>query len=272
MEIQTKSILGKWEEEIKARIDILTIPAVLNIIQVGSRNDSNLYVKNKIKKAESLGIRVNHIHLDSDVEQRKLNKIISGMDSPTILQLPLPDHLSAKNALTFLNPYIDVDGLTSTQQGLLVSNDKRAFPPATALGVLKILENLCELEGKRVCIVSRSHLIGKPLIQLILNSNAYPVVLHTRVPADKFMMEMLRSDIVVTGCGKRALFDSKFFKDGQILIDCSMEKVEGIPGVGDLDKEDILKHVDCVVASGYGHTGPATILGLMDNVVKYYEQ
>lgn len=274
-EINTKEILKKWQIELEGRLDRLKRNGHeprLNIITVSSNEDGKLYVNNKIKKAEELGIECSIFGLDEYTNQDMLNELIGCMRHPTILQLPIPKHLDKDEALRYLKPELDVDGLTIYQKGLLVNGDKKAMVPATAAGVVRIIEHITNIQGKKVAILSRSELIGKPLTQLILQKDGYPIVMHSKISEYELNYEMMDADIVVTGCGKRAIFDSNNFDvDCQILIDCSMYRSPARDGVGDIDKEDILKHTDNLIASGYGHTGPATVMGLMENVVKHYE-
>ena len=270
IEINTKEIVEKWQEEIKERINKLNFKPALNIIQIGDKEESNIYVRNKMKTGEKLGIEVNIIKHDK-ASQKVIECDLEMAYCPTILQLPV-EGINVNKAMRYLSGLYDVDGFTIFQKGLLADGDHRALIPATALGVLRILkETAGSLSGKKVVIVNRSHLIGKPLIQLMLNENAYVTVCHSKTPADELKREMKEADIVITGCGLRKVFDSSYFKDGQILIDCSMAKVEGIKGVGDMDKEDILKKLNVKIASGFGHTGIATVTALFDNVIKFYE-
>lgn len=272
LEINTKKVLEKWESSIKNRVNILIRDPQFIIIKVGDRNDSNLYVNNKIKKAKELGIEPHLVNLSADITQSNLNIAMSQIDRPAILQLPLPEHLDAVEALSHLRPQYDMDGLTNYQKGLLATGDPRAMIPATAKGVVEILKSLTSLRGLRVLIISRSDLIGKPLSQLMLQEDAMPIIAHSKVPKMTLYSEMRKADIIITGCGKRKIFNSTHLADGnQIIIDCSMEKVDGMDDVGDMDKKDVLLNTYSSIASGYGHTGPATILGLLDNVVKYYE-
>ena len=274
-EINTKEILKKWQIELEGRLDRLKRNGHeprLNIITVPSNEDGKLYVNNKIKKAEELGMECSIFELDEYTSQNMLNELIGCMRHPTILQLPIPKHLDKEEALRYLKPELDVDGLTIYQKGLLVNGDKKVMVPATAAGVVRIIEHITNIQGKKVVILSRSELIGKPLAQLILQKDGYPIVMHSKIPEYELSYEMMDADIVVTGCGKRAIFDSNNFDvDCQILIDCSMYRSPVRDGVGDIDKEDILKHTDNLIASGYGHTGPATVMGLMENVIKHYE-
>lgn len=270
-EIDTREIIVEWEKDIRTRMGKLNRIPQLNIIKVGLKEESKLYVNNKIKKAEKLGIRAHLIELPEDITQDELNEVLLMMNKPTILQLPLPEHLSADKALEKLSPEIDVDGLTVYQKGLLAEGRSEAFVPATAAGVIKLIESVKEIKGKKVAIISRSELIGKPLANCILQKDGYPVILHSKVGNHRLKTEMRTADIIVSGCGRRAIFGAENVTFGQVIIDCSMTSKEGTKGVGDFDKEDILLHTKNVIASGFGHTGPATVMGLMDNVIKYYE-
>lgn len=275
-EIRSAGILANWFDELWLRLEVLRekhdFTPMLNIVRVGDRSDTFLYVNSKKKKGEQLNIDVHVVQLPDDIQQQELNIIMAAMDVPTILQLPLPDHLNSEEAISHLDPQYDVDGLTTTQKGLLVDNNPKAFIPATAKGVMRLVTEYVVLKNMKVAIVSRSELIGRPLIQCMINNDAMPIVLHSKI-SDVFIREELRSaDIIITGCGKRKIFDHSYFNAfGQIIIDCSMAKVDGIDGVGDCDKESILYKTHNTIASGYGHTGPATVMGLMDNVVQFYE-
>lgn len=274
-EINTKLVIEKWENELLDRILKLKnkgITPKLNIILVGSSYDNELYINTKVNKGKKLGIEVSTFKLDESIKQNMLNELIDCMHEPTILQLPIPKHLKKEEALSYLKPEIDVDGLTIYQKGLLVNGSEKAMIPATAAGVVKILESVTDIERKKVVILSRSELVGKPLAQLILQKNGYPVILHSKVQERDLNYEIMDANIVVTACGKRAIFDRNNFDiEGQVIVDCSMYKKPDKNGVGDVDKESVLKYTDNYIASGYGHTGPATVMGLMENVVKYYE-
>ena len=272
-EINTKEIVGQWIEELKVRCNNLFTTPYLTIIQIGDNEASNKYIKNKLSMADRLGIYAIHLKFPETITQTELNMVMKRYgEFPIILQLPVPDHIDVEKAMKQIDPKSDVDGFTHYQKALLLDGNMNALVPATALGIHRILkETVGDLTGKKVAIVNRSHLIGKPLMQLLLSENAVPTMLHSKVPQDILKKEIYNSDIVITGCGKRKIFNSKNFSPGQVLIDCSMDRVDGIPGVGDMDKEEILKNVFVKIASGYGHTGLATTVGLMNNVIKTYE-
>lgn len=274
IELNSPAIIADWKKELKQRcVNLFTTP-LLTIVQVGDNAASNKYISNKLKVAAEIGIFTNHIVLNEEVTQHVLNEVMaSAGGTPIILQLPIPEHLSEAEAMRQIDPSCDVDGFTIEQRGKLMSGDESALIPATALGVHRLLKSTMNtLEGKKVAIVNRSNLIGQPLAQLLLKENAIVTMLHSKVPSALMDIELGSSDIVVTGCGKRAIFNSSYFTRGQVLIDCSMNQDPNKPGVGDMDKEDILEYLNVVIASGYGHTGPATVVGLIENTIKVYEQ
>lgn len=272
-EIKTKEIIDTWINELKERSRNLYTTPNLTIVQIGDNEASNKYIKNKLLLADKLGIYARHLKFPESITQTELNMVMKHYgEFPIILQLPVPEHIDVEKAMSNVDPNSDVDGFTKYQKALLLDGNTDALVPATALGIHRILKSTVgDLTGRKVAIVNRSHLIGKPLMQLLLSENAAPIMLHSKIPLHTLKKEIFSSDIVVTGCGKRKIFNSEYFSPGQVIIDCSMTRAEGTPGVGDIDKEEVLKNIFVEVASGYGHTGIATTVGLMNNVIKTYE-
>lgn len=283
MEIKTREYAELWKKELKDEINNFdTKPTLVIIIAKDYYQPSSVYVNNKIKIAAELGINVKLVEIEDWEEKDKnlllfeLKVIINSYEGCSIIcQLPFPQ-LSEEDIAEILPEKFDVDGFTNYQKGLLASGSDKALVPCTALGVMKLLKYVHGdvLDGQPITIVSRSNLIGKPLLQLALQNNMTPTVIHSKTSEEDKISALQFTSIVVTGCGKRKLFNHKDFNYGQIntIIDCSMDKVSGIPGVGDCDKEKILEFLPNVnIASGYGHTGLMTVLGLCENVVKAHK-
>lgn len=283
-EINSKYYAELWKQELKEEIKGLkTTPSLTIIIGKDYYPPSKIYVNNKLKVAKELGIKTNLIEIEweNKTKEELIREIrrclfdcyMSG-DS-VIVQDPFP-LISQKKISEMLESYhmLDVDGFSRTQKYLLAENSPNALIPCTALGVIKLLKYIHgeDLAGKSISIFSRSNLIGKPLLQLALNENMTPTVLHSKSHTHSKCMAFT-SDIIVTGCGKRKLFNSDDVMNSKAcIIDCSMDKVEGIKGVGDCDKEDILEHFPKVnIASGYGNSGLFTVLALMSNVIKCHK-
>ena len=265
--INTKEIAQEIKDAIRVTMPKGVVPKLV-ILQVEGDKASDSYVKNKIKLGKELGIEVEHKLLKGDISQAKLEMIISHYNadrdtSGIIVQLPLPNHLDERKALDTIDVEKDVDGLGTKQIGRLTTQNGRVMHPCTALGVINMLINITELEGKDVVIVNRSNLIGKPLQIMLTNEDATVTMCHSRT---KNLKEKIQNaDIVITGIGKAKFFDKSYFKDGQIIIDCSMNVYEG-KLCGDVKIED-LEELDVLVASGTGHTGVMTVLSLMYNTL-----
>lgn len=250
----------------------------LVIVQVEGDEASNRYVKNKIDLGNKIGIRVIHYLLPKNITQQQLNKLLIEFSKEPqingiILQLPLPEHLSFSEAVRYIDPLKDVDGLTTLQIGILAANYDNSLKPlisCTASGIMMILNDLfCGgLQGKDVVIINRSHLIGKPLAQLLINEDCTVTVCHRKTESLRKKVES--ADIVITGIGKAHYFDKSWFKDGQTIIDCSMNFI-GNKLVGDVNLEDV-SELDITISSGKGQTGPMTVLALIKNTILAYLQ
>ena len=265
--INTKEIAQEIKDAIRVTIPKYQTPKLV-IIQVEGDKASDSYVRNKVKLGKELGIEVEHINLKNDISQTKLETVIKHYNADhntngIIVQLPLPKHLDERKTLDTIDVEKDVDGLSTGQIGRLTTKSGKSMCPCTALGVLNMLIHTTELEGKDVVIVNRSNLIGKPLQTILTDENATVTMCHSKT---KNLKEKIQNaDIVITGIGKAKFFDKSYFKDGQIIIDCSMNVYEG-KLCGDVKVED-LKELDVLVASGTGHTGVMTVLSLMYNTL-----
>ena len=279
MEIQTKEFIQVWKEELKHEINKLQEkPSCTIIIAKDYYEASKIYVNNKMKISNELGINSQIVEVLWENKSKEelieeLKNIIGKSKNAVMVQDPFP--LLNQTEIAELIPYEkDADGFTTIQKGKLVNGDKDALIPCTPLGIIKLLNYVYPngLKGKSIGIFSRSNLIGKPLMSLALQYDMTPIVIHTKTNYTTRQNTLLNSDIIITGCGKRKLFSAKDFGNVETIIDCSMDKIEGVPGVGDCNKEDILqKRIDIKIASGYGHTGTCTVLGLMENIIKAYK-
>ena len=281
-EINTKQIVKEWKEELKLEVEKLKAKGVypkLTIVQDSqTKEECARYKKGKYSNAKELGIECEDIIIETEGKDktlilRDLMDAIEDIDNPVIVQMPFTG-ISISDLSTIIPYEYDVDGFTMEQRHLLDINDPKALVPCTAKGVMKLLEELYEegLSGLMICIVNRSDLIGKPLLKLALQRNMTPIMCHSKTSPYDLKRLMVTSDIVVTGCGKRAIFNSSDVSccTGAI-IDCSMHRGED-GKVGDFNKEDVLNCYPYInIASGYGHSGLLTIYSLMGNVVQVYK-
>lgn len=267
--IESKRIINVIKEDLIRVVDSLNKTPKLAIIQVEGDIASNSYVKNKRKLGAELGIIVQHVLLPSDTKQEDVINITNQLNNDKdtdgiIIQLPLPSHINERVVLDNIAPDKDVDGLGTTQIGYLNTQSFKTLLPCTALGVIMMLKNLTNLEGKDVVIVNRSHLIGKPLQVILTNENATVTLCHSKTK--NLREKMKNADIVITGIGKAKYFDKSYFSDGQIIIDCSMNRGDDGELCGDVRVEG-LNDLDVEIASGIGHTGLFTVLSLMINTI-----
>lgn len=211
---------------------------VIQIIQVGDRDDSNRYIRNKIKKLEELGIEYRlRKFKEEEMDNLKLYTLIKEANLhiiPTFIQLPLPKHLNEE--LVHLIDYsIDIDGFSYETLGRMVVGDSEKYP-CTPLGIQTILESLTDLEGKDVLIINRSFHIGKALALMLLDKNCTVTIAHSKTK--DLQNKINNSDIIVTAIGKAKYFNADSFKQGQIVIDVSINLDGNGKLCGDIDKED----------------------------------
>ena len=260
------------EEELLKRMKSFSTPPQLAIILVGEREDSKTYVKQKIKTAERLGIKthvfsfnekIKQEDLIEKIEELNLNKEISGI----IVQMPLPSKLNARIILDKISPLKDVDGLTTLNQGKILTGDSGAYIPATARGIISLL-TLCgiPLEGKRVTVLGRSLLVGRPVALLAEKYGATIIQCHSKT---KKLDELTRfADILIVAVGKPKFITTKHVKKGQVVVDVGItiqEKKGRRFLIGDVDYEKVSKIVKAI-SPVPGGVGPMTVISLLENV------
>lgn len=273
--INCKEIREQMLTEAREKIASIPEKLTLAIISAGDDDASKVYIKNKIKTAESVGILTKHYHIYPGESAYDVATLISRLnDKPNItgimLQLPLRDEFKPfeRDLLDAISWDKDVDGLTSTNVAKLWLGED-CITPATPTGILRLLPE--DLSGKAITIVNRSNLIGKPLAKLLLDRNATVQICHSKT--DKLKAKIACSDYVITGIGK-----PKYFKDYpyyEILsptawIDCGINRDENGKLCGDVDI-DSFKNRDVAITPVPGGVGTLTTAQLMLNVIKAYE-
>ena len=272
--IDCHEIRGQILTEVKKQIEVLPTKPKLTIITIGEDDASKVYVRNKIKTATGLGIEVKHVQLDGEIEQEEAERVIIEESIETdaiMLQLPIPKHLDEKILINLIPQEKDVDGLTDLNMGMLVNGHPYAIVPATAMGVYQIISHVLEtgdLTGVDVTVVNRSQLIGKPLQALLTNHNATVTLCHSRT--DNLQNHTSRSHIVVTGIGQPKYFDSYYFSDYQMIIDCGMNRDEESKLCGDVDINEVQEELKVHVTPTPGGTGILTTACLMLSVIHCY--
>ena len=264
----------KVKQDLKEQIDKLAkediIPCLATIL-VGEDPPSMVYVNNKQKSANSIGIKTLDHRLDNTVSEYELVQLIQKLNFDTsvhgiLLQLPLPGHLDKYTIINKIDPKKDVDGLTFVNAGLLLSNRARLIP-CTPLGIMKLFDYYnIDLDGSNVLIINRSNLVGKPLVSLLLEKNATVSVAHTHT---KDLSNYTKNaDIVITGVGKRESFTltAEMIKDDSTIIDVGTNRLNG-KLCGDVDFQNV-KEKARYITPVPGGVGPMTICMLLKNTVE----
>ncbi|MBE6144320.1 MAG: bifunctional 5,10-methylenetetrahydrofolate dehydrogenase/5,10-methenyltetrahydrofolate cyclohydrolase [Firmicutes bacterium] len=269
--IDGKLISSKIKEKIKEKIQNLDVKPTLVVIQVGNNEASNVYVKNKKNAAINVGMNFNHIHFEETINEQEIIKTIEKLNKDNtvngiIVQLPLPHHLNSNKIINHIVPIKDVDGLTTINLGKLF-NDEECLTSCTPAGIIELLKAYnIKLEGKCVTIVGRSTLVGKPLIHMLLKENATVVVCHSKtVDLKRFTT---KADILIVVAGKKHLICSEMVKNGAIIIDVGINKIDN-KLYGDVNFNDVLDKVSYITPVP-GGVGPVTIAILLNNTLKSY--
>jgi len=267
-----KRIKEEKEIELKKEISSFKRKPGIAVIQIGNNEASNVYIKNKEKTALSLGCEFTHIKFNDDVkEEEVINKIDELNKDKTIdgilIQMPISEHLNVSKIQNRVSSSKDIDGLTDINAGLLVHN-KDSFIPCTPKGIVEILKYYnIDIKGKHVVIVGRSDLVGKPLINLMLNNNATVTVCHSYTSNLKEITKL--ADILIVAVGKKHIINEDIVKDGVVVIDVGINRVDN-KLYGDVDFENV-KNKCSYITPVPGGVGQTTVLSLYENLIKAYK-
>ena len=261
-----KEILKSAVENLKSN----GIEPCLATILVGDNPASAVYVRNKHTASDSIGIKTKDHKLPSETTQDEIDDIIDGLNRSDevhgiLVQLPLPNHLDEFATISRISPLKDVDGLTPQNVGLL-SIGKSILRPCTPSGIMEMFYYYkINLEGKKVVLINRSNLIGKPLYHLLLQNNATVITCHSKTTNLNELCQ--NADIVITAVGDRTKFKltSDMIKQDAIVIDVAIFRHEG-KLVGDSDYDDIIQKASWVTPVP-GGVGPMTVAMLLKNTV-----
>lgn len=269
MIIDGKLVSTELKNALKKQIETYKIKPKLVVIQVGNNEASNVYIKQKIKCADAIGAICVHEKLDENITTSELINLINSLNQDEsvngmIVQLPLPKHIDEYAVLNTIIPSKDVDGLTEINAGKLACS-KPGLISCTPNGVIKLLKYYnIEIEGKKVVIVGRSNLVGKPLINLFLMENATVTCCHSKTIDLKHFT--LDADILVVAVGKPKLINADMVKEGAVVIDVGINRLEtGL--CGDVDFENVSKKASYITPVP-GGVGAMTVAMLYNNLVE----
>ena len=268
--IDGKAISQAVKDEIKAKTAELSakgITATLAVILVGEDPASQVYVKNKKKACEYCGIRSLSYELPADTSEEKLLELIDELNkrddvNGILVQLPLPKGMDEDKVLDAISPDKDVDGFHPVNVGKL-SIGKKGFVSCTPAGVIQLLKRSgIEICGKECVVIGRSNIVGKPMSMLLLKENGTVTVCHSRTRDLKEVTK--RADILVVAIGKPKFIDASYVREGAVVIDVGIHRMEDGKLCGDVDYESV-EPVASAITPVPGGVGPMTIAMLMYN-------
>ena len=267
-ELARKIRMGLKDEV--AELKVKGINPKLAVIMVGDDKASKVYVKNKSKACEEIGIEYEEFLMDADTTMEKLLGLIDDLNNRQdihgiLLQSPIPKNLDINQAFNKIDYRKDVDGFHPINVGKLTIGED-CFISCTPYGVTKMLEAYdIDVQGKNVVIIGRSNIVGKPLIQCMLKKNGTVTVCHSKTQNIKDITK--NADILIAALGKAKFVTEDMVKDGAVIIDVGINRNEDGKLVGDVDFENVEKKASYITPVP-GGVGPMTIAMLMTNVVK----
>ncbi len=272
--IDGKALAQKVQHDIATEVEQLkqekNIVPGLAVILVGDDPASHAYVNMKAKACEKVGFySITHNMPDTISQDEIIATIEMINNNPRIdgilVQLPLPKHIDTDKILEVIDPKKDVDGFHAYNVGRLVTG-LDSFVPCTPLGVMKMFEAYeIDLEGKDVCVVGASNIVGKPMASLLLNANATVTVTH--IYTKDLKAHTSKADIVVVGVGVPGLIKADMVKEGAIVIDIGINRLEDGRLVGDVAFDEVSKKCSYITPVP-GGVGPMTIAMLLENTLK----
>ncbi len=253
-------------EELKKK----NINSKLAVIMVGEDPASKVYVRNKSRACEDVGIKYEEYLLDSKITQKELIELIEKLNNDKtingiLLQSPIPSNLDINEAFRTISPEKDVDGFNPINVGKLVLNQD-TFVSCTPYGIMKMFEEYdIDLTGKNVVILGRSNIVGKPLIHCCLNKNATVTSCHSKT--QNIAQKAKEADVLISAIGKANFVTADMVKDGAVVIDVGINRLDNGKITGDVDFESV-KEKASYITPVPGGVGPMTIAMLMNNVIK----
>lgn len=272
--IDGKALAARMREEIKERVAAFKAERGreigLAVVLVGEDSASQVYVRNKIKACEEVGIQSYSYHLPADATQNQVCELVDELAASEnvhgiLVQLPLPRHIDEREVLRRIPTKKDVDGFCAENVGNLAMN-RETIAACTPFGVMKMLEAYgIDPKGKSAVVLGRSNIVGKPMAMLLLNADATVTVCHSKT---KNLKEICASaDILVVAIGRAKFVTEDMVKEGAVVIDVGMDRDENGRLCGDVDY-DAVKEKASYITPVPGGVGPMTITMLLYNTVQ----
>lgn len=268
--IDGKKLAGELRENLKAQVDSYLKKygeIGLAVVLVGDNPASAVYVRNKIKACEEVGIKSSAYYLPANAKQCDVEDLITSLASDSkihgiLVQLPLPPHLDEKSILKLIPVEKDVDGFSAENVGKLCLKEQCSVA-CTPYGVMKMLESeKIDVKGKNAVVIGRSDIVGKPMAMLLLNADATVTVCHSKTRNIKELCSS--ADIIVAAVGKAKFVTEEMVKNGAVVIDVGINRDENGKLCGDVDFDNV-KEKCSYISPVPGGVGPMTITMLMYN-------
>ena len=272
MIIDGRLIAQNIKSDLKKEIENLKLKGInpgLAVILVGEDNASKIYVKNKKRCCDELGIFSEEFYFPEDTSEKEIIDLIEKLNQDKkingiLVQLPLPSHINQKNITESILPEKDVDAFHSSTIGNLLTNHTKLLP-CTPAGIIEIFhrENI-SLVGKHCVIIGRSNIVGKPLTFMLINEDATVTICHSKT---KNLSEICKNaDIIICAVGKAKFLNRNMIKKGAVIIDVGINRDENGKICGDVDFDDV-KNIASAITPVPGGVGPMTIAMLMKNTI-----
>lgn len=267
--IDGKAIATMIKDECREKVAREGLKRTLAVVLVGDDPASAVYVGNKKKACEYVGVKSVSHELSADVSEAELLELIDRLNRDAsidgiLVQLPLPKHIDEDRIIKAIDPDKDVDGFHAVNVGRL-SQGQKGFVSCTPAGIIELLKRSnVEIDGKNCVIIGRSNIVGKPMAMLMLRENATVTVCHSHTIDLKNVCK--GADILIVAIGKPKMIDSSYVKEGAVVIDVGIHRMENGKLCGDVDYDSV-SPVASKITPVPGGVGPMTIAMLMKNVV-----
>lgn len=271
--IDGKAISQAIKDELKEKVAQMKTEgktACLAVIQVGNDPASSVYVNNKKKGCEYIGIESKSFELEETTTQEELLSLINQLNEDEsvngiLVQLPLPKHIDEDTVIKTISPKKDVDGFHPQSVGALCIGQE-GYVSCTPAGIIELLKRSnIEIAGKECVVIGRSNIVGKPMSILMLRENATVTIAHSRTKDLKEVCK--RADILIVAVGKPKMITAEYVKEGAVVIDVGIHRNENNKLCGDVDFDDVAPHCSAITPVP-GGVGPMTIAMLMNNCVE----
>ena len=274
--IDGKKISQEIKDELKEKVAAMAKEGkkvALAVIQVGNDPASSVYVRNKKKACEYIGIESLSYELPQETTEEELVALIEKLNADTkvngiLVQLPLPKHINEEKIIQTISPDKDVDGFHMQNVGALCTGGK-GYVSCTPLGIITLLKRSgIEIAGKRCVVMGRSNIVGKPMAMLLLRENGTVTICHSKTQDMKEITK--QADILVVAIGKPKFVDETYVKEGAVVIDVGIHRNAENKLCGDVDFDKGAPHTSAITPVP-GGVGPMTIAMLMNNCVSSVE-